>query len=214
MISVRQSFLEQFRRVVATSYGDEQELIDHIRGKDKPNWMMQAGTAWHALLAMRDFFTDDPDELFEEGGYRFLASAIDEARVHVGPGLCDVPSAYRVDGPHGEAFIQLTGTADHIHGLTISDHKTKFTTPDASAYETSLQWRVYLLLHECQAFQYNLFHFKEPKDGYCELKDILSFRFWRYPGMEAEVLGWLARFVEWAGDLGLLSYLDTERRAA
>ena len=83
---------------------------------------------------------------------------------------------------------------------------------DARDYEASLQWRFYLLIHEGACFRYNLFDFANPKEGCCELRDIVSVRFWPYAGLESECRAWLKRFIEWAGDRRLLGLLD--RRAA
>lgn len=210
MITIRQSFLEQFRRVMETDYASENELIDHIRGKESPNWHMQAGTYFHHLLAadcptVERYGRDHPMEA--EAPVQFSGEDILTCRKHVGPGLVELPGSRILNV--GGTQIRLTGIADRVRGLTIRDAKTKFSVPDARDYEQSLQWRIYLLIHECRVFVYDLFHFSEPdKANWCSLKAIVSVRFWPYRGMEAEVREWVWRFLDWASDRNLLRYLE------
>jgi hypothetical protein len=84
------------------------------------------------------------------------------------------------------------------------------------AYEDALQWRFYLLLHRAECFRYNLWRMSAipRRTGSCELKEVVSCRFWRYQGMEADCLSWLRRFVLWAEDARLLRYLDVPARRA
>lgn len=224
MIRLRVSTLETFRRVVQTDYQPESELIETLRRgqwTDGPaNWQMNAGTAWHAILAnpirtqQIEFGCDGvPYTVHESGGFRFSGPDVQAALRHVGPGLHEVPAGrtWDIDGRQ----VRVTGTADHVRGLVVQDHKTKFSTPDARDYEASLQWRFYLLLQEAVVFRFNLFDFRDPDDtGLCELKEIVSFRFWPYVGMEADCRFWLREFLAWADDRGLLGLLEGEKKAA
>lgn len=145
------------------------------------------------------------------GGYHFDDHAVDEARRHVGPGLCEVKAlrTWQV-GPHA---VNVVAQADHVRGLALIEHKTKFSPPDPKDYEASLQWRFYLQVHGAAVLRYCLWHFADPKDGYCELRDVVSFRVWPYAGLEADCRAWLTRFVEWAESRQLLGYLDRESMA-
>lgn len=62
MIRVRVSTIESFRRVLQTEYATEEELSDYVRhGQNSvPNWQMEAGTAWHALLERDDVIAVRP----------------------------------------------------------------------------------------------------------------------------------------------------------
>lgn len=217
MIRVRVSTLEAFRRVVATEYGREDELVAAIKAGQEggpANVHMRAGTAWHALLAM------PKEELAErydatQGVHVqdvFAFDGVDGARRHVGPGVCEVTTRQVYD-----AFgvpVEVKGTTDHMRGLDLQDHKAKFSALDAKDYEPSLQWRFYLSLFGARSFRYNLFAFKEPADwlvsNLCELREILSFTFWPYPGMDDELRSWLHRFVSWARDRDLMGYLEAK----
>jgi hypothetical protein len=217
MIVFRQSLLEQFRRVVSTEWADEVELLAAVRGQPlPPNWMMESGTEWHRLLASevpgvvrygRDHAAE-PSRQFQFNGATVLA-----ARRFVGPGLVEVPGSRVFD--LGSQQVRVTGTCDHLRGLVVSDHKTCFSAPDARDYQLSLQWRVYLLIHHAQVFRYCLWHFAEPDShGYCEFRDVVSFRFFAYPDMEQDVLRLVREFVLWAESRNVLDFLDNERQAA
>lgn len=207
MIRLRVSTLEDFRRCVETDFGDEQELRDRlIRGQwaeGPTKWQMEAGTAWHALLAGKSNGIK----------WTFHADDWEKALSHIGPGLREITGrqTFRAAGQ----VVEIEGTADVIHGLTVQDHKAKFSACDPRDYEDSLQWRFYLAIHGANSFRYNLFDFKDPDDsGYCKLKQIVSFRFWRYPALEGECLAWVERFLEWARATALLSHLHLPRHAA
>lgn len=200
--------LESFRRLLQTEYGSEEELIAQIMGKPfEPTWQMRAGTAWHACLEKHP--RTGAYALCTSGGFSFSALHVCEALGHIGPGIWEVKAARVFDiGWHHANVVAQT---DHCRGLLIQDNKTKFSPADARDYEASLQWRFYLAIHGAPRLRYNLFSFKDPDEqGYCELKDILSFSFWDYAGLESDCRFWLTEFLLWAGSKNLLSYLNRE----
>jgi hypothetical protein len=219
MIRLRTSTLESYRRVVA-GYGSEKDLAETLeRGQwvDGPsNWMMQAGTAWHRALAREQPDGRNPiqdtaghGDLLRFGEWCFDSRDVEQALTYRGPGLCEVTA--RQTWTVGGRQVQVEGTADWVRGLGIRDAKTKFTPPDPLDYVSSLQWRFYLLLQQAQWFTYDLFSFKDPDDfGYCAMKDVMSFRLWRYPQLDADCSTWLHRFLGWAAGRGLLGLLDKE----
>jgi hypothetical protein len=214
---VRTTTLENFRRLVATSWGSEAELRSYIdSGQDDAaakRWQMDAGTAWHKILARPEAHErEDPDGYFVygHGDYTFHPDAVDEARAHIGPGVFEIWHSQAFD--MGRHTVHVSGTADHYRGLYLRDFKTKFNTPDARDYEQSLQWRFYLVIHQAAVLQYDLFHFKTPKLGFCEYKGVKSFRFWPYQGLQDECRGWIDRFCGWADRAGLLEALSKPRR--
>lgn len=210
MIRVRRSYLEDFRRLVETDYGDQAVLIQTILGHPpKPSWQMQAGTAWHALLA-------DPrpvtGKVVQSGDYSFSAADVRRGRDHCGPGLWEV-DGNKVFDVFGVP-VDVTGTADHIRGHLIQDNKTKFSTADAGNYEQQLQWRFYMLIHGALEFRYNLFHMSEPKNGFCQLREITSFSFWNYPNLLMDCTRWLSLFLDWVHLHKLTEHLDAARAGA
>lgn len=221
MIRLRTSTLEQFRGVMQTDYSSELDLLERIRRgqwADGPtNENMDAGTAWHAVLAdplrhSQIAFGPEgaPFSRYESGGFYFDAEAVHAALKHQGPGLREV-TARKVFDPSG---VQVEGTCDHIRGLHLRDAKMTFDTPDSKRYEPSLQWRLYCLIHGCESFAYDVCSFADPKDGYCRLKDIVSFRFWSYPQMGNDCKDWIGNFLSWASGRGLIPLLERQKRAA
>lgn len=214
MLRVSTSTLEQFRRLCCYDYVDEAELVAQIAGRPfTPSWQMEAGTAWHRVLSNPDeCLVDDGSGWigFRSGGYTFDGTAGTESRNLIGPGTWECKATRTFD--HCGFGVTVVAQADHIRGLVVQDNKTKFSTPDARDYEGSLHWRWYLLVHEAQKFTYNLFDFRDPKEGYCELRNIVSFNFWTYAGIEADCRAWLSRFLEWSHGKNLWRYL--ERRSS
>jgi hypothetical protein len=198
MIRVSTTTLEAYRRLVQTEWGTDQELVDQVRGTPwTPTWQMEAGTAWHTAL--------------ETGNHpQFLASDIAMGREHLGRGTWEVKATRTFD--LGGIQAAVVAKADHMRGLLIQDNKTTFTTVDASKYEPSIQWRFYLLVHQCPVFRYNVYRFTEPTKGASvfTMKEIASFTFWVYQDLERDCAAWVRRFVDWADSRGLLGFLERE----
>ncbi len=216
MIRVSTTTLESFRRLVSTEWGNEEELAASVRREPfKASWQMEAGTAWDLVLGDPDKYLKtehvagevEPRRWHECNGHTFGAYHVACATAHIGPGVQQVKATriFDIGVP-----VNVVAKADHCYGLMIQDNKAKFSTPDQRTYESSLQWRFYLAIHEASCFRYNLFDFKDPKNGYCELRDILSFRFWPYRGLHDDCRSWVRRFYEWAKSKNLLSFLERE----
>lgn len=211
MIFLRVSTLESFRRVVNGVGGDWEELIEYIQhGQEgEPTTHMLVGTAWHECLSdPKGVYVGDLG--YKSGPFYFLGEDVRDALALVGPGAKEVTATRKFVWQGYKVIVK--GTADNVLGLTVTDHKTKFDTPDPKDYERSLQWRFYLLLHECAEFRYMLWPFKEPDQGargLCARRgDPLAFSFHAYPGMTEECVGWLDRFLTWATDRKLIPYLE------
>lgn len=211
MLTVRTSRVEAFRKLLESDFSrdeDEDNLVQALMGNEPMgNQRMAAGTAWHRAIAR-----DQPDRVGTEAGtfgygcFDFLEGDVADAVAYVGPGLVEWPAG-RVFPVNGHR-LRLTGTCDRLQGLVIRDAKTCLGTPDIQDYEQSLQWRIYLLLHGAEMFAYDLFDFKEPRDGLMTLKGVQTHRMWKYPGMEADVVFWLKEFLDWAEGRKLLRYLE------
>ena len=206
MIRVSTTTLESYRRVISTEYGSEAELIANIKGEPfERNWKMDAGSEWDKLVQN----TAWPDGRTRFGnGHTFDLSAIQAAQKHIGAGVWQAKAAKIIEG------VNVVAQVDHIRGTVIQENKAKFSQPDAKDYETSLQWRFYLLVHDASVCRYNLFDFNDPKDGYCELTNILSFKFWPYRSLEADCRRWLFDFMAWAEQRKLVRFLNRESSTA
>lgn len=213
------TIVEDYRRLLQAEYQRdtaEEELIAKIKGTPfEPTWQMRAGKAWHSIIETPDAYERTYQEAgvqdqiyYEYDGFRFDAGAVKVARERIGPGLWEVKGTRRFTLSGQE--VTVVAQADHMHGLFIQDNKATWSNPGAFDYEPSLQWRFYLLVHAAASFTYNKFAFREPKDGYCELHNLLSFRFWTYPDIETDCRRWLALFLAWAESRGLSRYLERE----
>ena len=212
MLRIRRSFLESFRRVVETDYGSEEELARDIRGE--PTEMPQKvhiGTAWHWCLEHNG--TLDVDHLghvrVPVNGETFTFRHKDVALACdvMGWGTREMPGELEIRA--GGRRVLLTARADHIAGLTVTDHKTTLDAPDLSDYEEALQWRVYLLVHRMQRFRYLIWQFRGPdKSGLLTLRAHSEANFYPYEGMELDVIGWVERFLDWADARDLTQHLE------
>jgi hypothetical protein len=223
MITLRVSTLEAFRRAVETDYGSEEELQASIRRgqwEDGPSsWKMRAGTAWHEILCAN--LATEPTVVIPQlcqfavcrGEYFFALADAMAGQDYRPRGLLEVP-ARQVLLADGQKMA-LHGQADHVRGLEVRDAKTCFAAPDPTDYESSLQWRCYLYLFGANVFSYDLYYFSEPTDlGYLALKDIYTFRQWRYPRMEEDLASWIRRFLAWAEGRGLTPFLQKDKPKA
>lgn len=212
---VSTSTIDSYRYLLEHDHASEDELVAQVQGKPfVKKWQMDAGTAWHSVL--EDPHThicyaqsaNEPDEYYRSGEYAFSAQAVDSAVMLIGPGVWEVKATRLFGTPYGA--VNVVAKVDHLNGLIVTENKTKFSQPDARDYDGSVQWRMYCLIHDAQAVQYNLFDFSDPKNGYCELRNILSFRFFPYPDLEKDCRRWLNRFLDWAASKNLLGYLERE----
>lgn len=206
MLRIRVSTIDSFRLACETEWKDAGELCDYIRAgqTSEPSWQMAAGTAWHAALEGQTAENVTPERV-AYGGYWFDRTAVRRAQEHRGAGVMEMTNYGTMCG------VQIKGTCDHARGLELRDAKTKFSTPDVTFYESALQWRFYLWLFACERFTYDLFHMKDPDAaGYCELRSIQSVTFYRYPTMIDDLTAWVRRFLDWAGPLDLLKYLEVK----
>lgn len=199
-MKTRVSRLEAFRRVML-GWGSEAALLADLRGNpEPPNWQMEAGTAIHAMLddplgtRMIAFAQDgSPYPIHEFNGHQCSTADIESILDRQGPGIRELTGRVHLNG------LDIEGTCDHIRGRHVRDTKCKFSPVDIKAYEKSLQWRFYLLIHEADCFTYDLLPFSTAKGSkLLALDEIVSARFWRYRGMERDCLDWADRFQDWA----------------
>jgi hypothetical protein len=212
LITIRRSHLEEFRKLVDTEYGDEPRLIDAVRGLETtPTHRMLVGTAWHRLLeldTLKDRLVSADGGLVTSDALLFRAQDVVEANQITGWGLREVPGARVLDV--GATPVLITAVADHLAGLTITDHKTTLDAPDLGSYEPALQWRVYLWVHDMRRFRYLVWHMKEPKkegEPYA-LKGHGEASFFPYPDLVRDLTEWVARFLDWCHRHRLTEFLE------
>jgi hypothetical protein len=206
-IRISVTVLEQYRRMLQTEYTPEQSVVDQIRGVavEMP-WIVNAGKAWHKVLETAAW---NGKPTVTIGEYVFSQMDVANARAYIGEGVWELKQTKTVDTAFGPAT--LVAQTDHLRGRMITDVKTKFSAVDERDYEQSLQWKLYLYIHDATVFRYVLCSFNDPKeDGILELREISQFRFWPYVGMEKDCMEWVSQFLEWVESRGLMKYLDRE----
>lgn len=209
--------IEQFRRVCETEYANEAELVAQVRRDPfEPTWQMRAGSAWDAVLTRPEKWLKVEqrgdggiDAWYECNGHVFDGDDVAEALERIGGGVVQVKHTMAVPTRWGE--VTVVGVADAMNGLVVTDNKAKFSPPDPTDYDQSLQWRFYLRIFNAACFRYLMYEFKEPgPDRFCVLKSIHETRFWPYDTIESDCLGWLLAFLEWCERNNLLHYLERE----
>lgn len=209
MIRISATDLESFRLACTADIPNkEEELIAKITGaKWEPSWQALGGIAWHKCLEKKDHVSRLADnvELVKMDGFVFILDDIYAAQNYIGPGTWEVKTLLKIGND-----INVVCKGDHLRGVCCQDNKTKWSPVDLSDYDQSLQWRLYLDAFHCSVFRYNCFDFKPPKNpgDVCILKDILSTRYYPYPGMREECYAWVTRFLDWAEMHGLMCYLQ------
>ena len=178
-----------FRRIEAMT---TEELVSRLRREEPPNRAMAMGTAWHSVLE-----NPPADELLavERDGFTFLVECDAEITL---PQIREIRAekTYLIDG----LTVTLTGGCDGITGNVVTDHKLT-ARPDPEKYLDSYQWRAYLEIYSADVFEYILYHALdrgEEKGNQVIIKDVSPFRFYRYPGMENDLLAGIREFVEFA----------------
>ena len=174
-----------FRRIESMT---TEELISRLRRESPPNRAMAMGTAWHAILE-----NPPDDELLavERDGFNFLIEC--DADIEL-PQIREIRAekTYVVDG----VSVTLTGGCDGITGNVVTDHKLT-ARPDPEKYLDSYQWRAYLDIYGADVFEYILYHASD-KDDQVIIRDVVPFRFYRYPGMASDLEAGIRDFVEFA----------------
>ena len=212
MLRVRASTLEKFRHLVVHYFVEQGEVINYVKAgqNGEQSLAMKVGSAWHKVL-------EDPtgtqvsDRQNGHDGILFHRDFVLRILQEIGPGERE-KEYLKVFPSSSWGPVELKGTCDLVHGLEVSDFKTKVkSSPKVEDYERSLQWPVYLTLTGGFKFIYWLFPAEEPdEDGFVFIGEPMVFSFWRYDGMEDRVQEALFEFLQWADLHGLLPYLDKD----
>lgn len=176
-----------FRRIEEMTI---EELVSRLRRESPPNRAMELGTAWHSIL-------EEPPEddlvAVERNGFTFVVECDAEITL---PQVREIRAekTYMVDG----IAVTLTGGCDGISGNVVTDHKTA-SKLDPERYADSYQWRAYLDIFGADVFEYILYQaLDRGEDKPVIIKDVMPFRFYRYPDMEADLMAVIRQFVEFA----------------
>jgi len=187
MIRISVSDVDQYRYYRASEDMELDALLRRLRREEPPTPAMAMGTALHSIL--EDAKDGDELSIVERDGFVFHFAF--DSTVELPPiRECKGEMHLTVDG----IPVTLVGKVDCLDGQRIWDHKLSGTF-DAEKYADSMQWRMYLMMFRAWRFTYNVFvHYEQP-DGTILVKDLHSFDFYRYPGMEDDIMRELREYV-------------------
>lgn len=123
-------------------------LLKRLRREEPPTEELLAGRAFDSFL---EHATEGDYDVIEYDGHRFM---IDPKVVIERPTFAQLKGELEVKTDAGP--VTLVGKLDGIVGKTIRDYKLTGRF-DAERYMESYQWRCYLLMFNCQVFQYEIF---------------------------------------------------------
>jgi hypothetical protein len=190
MMDARVSNIEAFRRWRDWKpWGDNDEeptiddLVRHIT-LDEPSEAMKAGKALHKALehsAPGEFDTLSAD------GYTF----------HLAGGEIVLPEIREVRSARNYGSLMVTGKADCVRGLTVTDHKTTARF-DAESYLAGCQWKFYLELFGADVFQWNVFEIKETDPKVYRVGEPQILKAYRYPEIGRDCADLAAEYLQFA----------------
>ena len=183
--------LDAFRYWRDSEDADLGELIARLRRELPATERMEAGTAFHKALELAPY--GDYSEL-EANGYRFTLDL---------DAVLDLPPIRELKATR-ELLVKghpvtLVCVADTMDGRMVTDHKLTGRF-DADRYLAGYQWRVNLTVFDADVFRWNAFEARQ------DTKDPMHYIVYalhpltmhRYPNMEADVIGELGDFLEFA----------------
>ena len=176
MYRISVTSLEKFRRYIegVSSYDTEEALLETLSGEFKGNAYTRIGTAFHNVVELGE-------EAFAGNTHADCFPVVSDNTVvlmNQEQILTAMKYRYSIRGaffeiPLGRDFsstpfpIYVSGRADVISGAEIRDIKTKYSTPKASDYSNSCQWKLYLDILEAERFCFDVFEFRGYSQDKC-----------------------------------------------
>jgi hypothetical protein len=201
MLRVSATDVDQLRYYRHSDWMEFEELLSRFKDDTQETQAMRAGTAWHKFL---DGSGEAVCDVVEQDGFAFRMNL--DAALNL-PKLREVKieRTFRILGED----VTLVGKTDGIEGRRIWDHKLTETF-DPENYFDSLQWRIYLVLFDADAFTYNVFEGGEARRTKAnasytdrgltvwDIDQLHQLTVYRYDQMESDVMRGLTEFVEFA----------------
>lgn len=190
MIRISATQLEAFRRWLDNEDATIEEMVAYLEKKVQPNEAMLAGSAFHKIL---EDYEDMTLAFVERDGFKFDFTEI-ETEIHI-PKIKEFKFEI-IKNVNGEV-VTFVGVVDAMESNCVFDHKLTAYI-DAENYSDSMQWRCYLLWLGVSKFTYNLFQKYTPsaEPDKCIIKSVTQISFYRYPGMEDDVISLTIQLIE------------------
>lgn len=230
-LSFRVTCLEQFRQTMYCDIEDkpwltEENLIDTIKGIERPNVKADFGTFGHEII-------ENPEKHIRNGwntqGFPHTTFANLDFKLsleQVQPLLNfraehplmtrEIPLSklYHVNGYD----IILTGTTDHLEGEVMRDTKFKFSSFDVQDFIDSIQYKAYLHMLGMKYFVYDFFNvrgFETIADCYkARISEVESMPLVWNDSFENDLYTLMGEFMEYVLHKGLIEYLKIDQKKA
>ena len=138
----------------------EEQLIETLLRKGKPNLKMELGTMFHSLIEHQD----------AEIPQIFNLAQINHARSLFQNGMHE--AKIRVPFESSIGTIALTGVADYLTGNKVMEAKTTWGAFSIDRYLESIQWQLYLMLFGAREIEYVVFEFPALSTKFNSLEDV------------------------------------------
>ena len=186
--------LDNWLYFLRSDYKTEEEFIAELQRKRPPTMPMKRGIAFHSYVERMHALAQEGDPPFEDphngwaefGGeqFRFLH----DEPLALPDGECEQWGSLDFD----DLDIQMRGRADVIDlsRRTIHDYKTSEKPVDIEGKYDAMQWRVYLLMYQCDRFVFHCYRLKREhrtSDQEWRIADTTVFDQYAYEGMEEDV---------------------------
>lgn len=205
MLRISTTQLESFRLFTTEDWMSEQSLLDSLTGVFVPTPAVQLGHAFHRVL-------EEPDTCRVPHGYACEGFTFDDATMDPLLTLIDRRGVFEVKTAVQIGDVTLVAQADQLVGTHVYEFKTGSFNIDK--YLDSIQWRVYALAFAATAITYREATLDDHGNGVVTLKDLNHVTLYPYAGLEQDVRGLLARFVEYVTMKGLRPIFEARALAA
>lgn len=218
MITVRASTVESFRLYrdpdldFISAAGMEARLRGLDEVDDEARARMDLGTAFHSAVETFDLYEPDDRETVTVDGHTFSAEMVLRAKAGLEGAVPEAEGRAIVDV--GGVLVQLTGHADWLRGLDMTEFKTSQKPIKPDRHAMSMQWRCYCLLFGVVRVTYRQIQLATDRQGVVYARSIEDVVSYRYPKLRDDVVLCLADLLAFARVRGCLDAMDGNRAAA
>lgn len=163
----------------------EDELVERIitpYSEDGDNFKQQRGIDFHNMMA--------------EGLFAKPKLAWDRASIDAHLTDADRLGIHEVWISADLFGLFVPAKADLLNGLELTDWKCTSSGFDAEKLQASIQWKLYLLLTDCETFRYRVFEVSDSQPIKVFRDHTLTMA--RYPEMERDVENVIRDYLTWA----------------
>jgi hypothetical protein len=165
-----------------------EDILKQIRGEYEPKEAMQLGTEIH-----RYFETGTADLMPEE------LQQLEGISAQIQPGINEVSILHTIEG------ITFDIRVDRLSGLLLHEFKTGSHFHGVDFYDSSIQWKVYLLATGAEEMVYHIITYNSVRPY--KFKYHTPFSFYPYKNMEKEVMELAYEFIDFCRNHNVENYI-------